>query len=155
MNITLDGTIDNDATITFTGPRDRDNAWLTVNLGPDRPSASVCIIAAEEGLRINVYPLGREADDNPAIETYVFDAELSSEWATAEEADECIWCHAPLRDTGVAIIDNTGGDVCGVPLDSGAEHKHCNDFAPDALGEDRDVCSTCLCHKYDHPGWDI
>jgi len=83
MNIALGDSIDNDATITFDGPNHRDNAWLTVNLGPGRPAASIVIIATDEGLVIDVYSLDRE-DDMPVASTYAFDTDLEPELGSEE-----------------------------------------------------------------------
>ena len=65
--------------------------------------------------------------------------------------ETCIYCHLPIHDDGIVLIDSTGGDACGVPLDNGAEHGHCRGFSPDAGGDDPDICNECLCHKLDHP----
>lgn len=77
---------------------------------------------------------------------------LGLEPAEGEFAGECIYCKQSLVDVGVVLVDKTGGDACGVPLDSGAEHSHCNGFAydPGMDSDSQEVCSTCLCHRKDH-----
>lgn len=78
MNIEVTpDSIDNDATITFEGPATRDNAWLSIDLGPGRPFASLNIISTDEGLVIDVYPMDYE-EGAPVGSTYVFDADLLS-----------------------------------------------------------------------------
>jgi hypothetical protein len=64
--------------------------------------------------------------------------------------ERCVYCHLPIYDDGLGYwVDTTGGDVCGVPLDSGKEHDHCNGF--DSYSPDPDVCNGCRCHRLDHP----
>jgi hypothetical protein len=60
MKLSPNPGIDTDATIEFEGEGERDNAWLTINLGPGRPSASVLIVATDAGLGIMAYPLDGE-----------------------------------------------------------------------------------------------
>lgn len=68
--------IDNDVIIDFLGEAARDSAWLTVNLGPDRPTVSVVIIATDEGIVVDLYPVDEE-DAQPVGSTYVLDADLT------------------------------------------------------------------------------
>lgn len=65
--------------------------------------------------------------------------------------DTCIYCRLVVVDDGEVLVDTTGGDACGVPLDNGAEHSHCRGYAPDVWGTLEDVCIECFCHKIDHP----
>lgn len=68
-----------DAIITFPAKVTmRDSAWLTINLGPDRPSASLCIIRTDEGIVLDLYGLDHETGE-PVATTWAFDAHLTGE----------------------------------------------------------------------------
>jgi len=64
----------------------------------------------------------------------------------------CVYCKLALEDDGVVLIDSTGGDACGVPLDDGdSDHKHCRGFAPDTWGQDMEICTECFVVGELHP----
>ena len=75
--ITLGDSIDNDATITFTGdPNARDNAWITIDPGNGEPAFSLNIVRGDEGIIFDVYLTEDEDDsDGPAATTYAFFAD--------------------------------------------------------------------------------
>lgn len=60
----------------------------------------------------------------------------------------CVYCHRPLLDDGIVLVDDAGGDACSVPLDNGAEHSHCRGFDP--YYGDPEICNECMCHGMDH-----
>ena len=64
----------------------------------------------------------------------------------------CVYCRLQLVDDGVVLLDSTGGDSCGMPLDDGnSNHGHCRKFAPDSWGADTELCIECLVPKSLHP----
>lgn len=68
-----------DAIIAFAGERTRDNVWLTVSLGPDRPTVSLNVIATDEGIVLDLYPIGYEdGDRGPVASTYAFDGDFGA-----------------------------------------------------------------------------
>ena len=60
--------VDNDATILFpTGDGDRDNAWLTVDVGYRRPQYSINIVDVGDGIVVKLYFSGYEDVGEPNV----------------------------------------------------------------------------------------
>ena len=59
--IVVDRTIDNDATIIIPNdPTQRDNAWVTIDFGPDRPKYSLNLVNRFDGIAVCLYLEGHE-----------------------------------------------------------------------------------------------
>lgn len=71
--------------------------------------------------------------------------------------DVCIWCGLEVFDGG-DFLRSVGEPLAVAPecrswasTPSTLPRGHCTGFAPDTLGDDPDVCTSCLAHRSDHP----
>ena len=111
-----------------------------------------CASNGEHGLFYEVTQSPESDFSDNLIEVATNAGLIPEEDKDGEDAGVCIYCHLDLTDDGLVLIDSTGGDACGVPLDNGfSDHAHCNGFAPDTWGSDPEICSGCHAHQELHP----
>lgn len=112
----------------------------------------ICLNCASYGEHGLFYTVTQEpATDGDNLIAVATEADLINK-DDDEDEELCIYCGLEVTDDGVVLIDSTGGDACGMPLDDGnGSHMHCRAFAPDVWGSDPEVCAECHVHHELHP----
>ena len=67
---------EDDMVIRFGDETQRDNVWITIHLGKNRPTMSLNIIRTDDGVVFDAYPYKMETD-NSIVSMYCFDSDVS------------------------------------------------------------------------------
>lgn len=107
MKITVEDTpAEQDITVAFTGDRDRDNLWITIDPGPGRPHYSINIVRTDEGIVVDGYFLGHE-DVPPTGTFWTFDGDLDDILAEKQRLSEE---HSARTSGGATVAVPEGAD---------------------------------------------